>query len=95
MLTVDLQVLGQRHRDIKNGMTVPPEIRVKNIIDIATKPPWAWSVLNGKRKTFGNLAGHVKGMDNVNSLGDWTQSQFDPTLNWKDVEWIKRSGRAS
>ena len=89
MLTVDLQVLGQRHRDIKNGMTVPPEIRVKNIIDIATKPAWAWSVLNGKRKTFGNLAGHVKGMENVNSLGTWIQSQFDPALSWKDVEWIK------
>ena len=71
VLTVDLQVLGQRHRDIKNGMTVPPEIRIKNIIDIATKPAWAWSILNGKRKTFGNLAGHVKGMDNVNSLAAW------------------------
>jgi L-lactate dehydrogenase (cytochrome) len=89
VLTVDLQVLGQRHRDIKNGMTVPPEIRIKNIIDVATKPAWAWSVLNGKRKTFGNLAGHVKGMDNVNSLAQWTNSQFDPALNWKDVEWIK------
>jgi L-lactate dehydrogenase (cytochrome) len=89
VLTVDLQVLGQRHRDIKNGMTVPPEIRVKNIIDVATKPAWAWSILNGKRKTFGNLAGHLKGMDNVNSLGTWIQSQFDPALNWKDVEWIK------
>ncbi len=89
VLTVDLQVLGQRHRDIKNGMTVPPEIRIKNIIDIATKPAWAWSILNGKRKTFGNLAGHVKGMDNVNSLAQWTNSQFDPALNWQDVEWIK------
>ena len=89
VLTVDLQVLGQRHRDIKNGMTVPPEIRIKNILDIATKPAWAWSVLKGKRKTFGNLAGHVKGMDDVNSLGVWIQSQFDPALSWKDVEWIK------
>jgi L-lactate dehydrogenase (cytochrome) len=89
VLTVDLQVLGQRHRDIKNGMTVPPEIRIKNIIDIATKPQWALSVLRGKRKTFGNLAGHVKGMESVNSLAQWTNSQFDPTLNWKDVAWIK------
>jgi L-lactate dehydrogenase (cytochrome) len=89
VLTVDLQVLGQRHRDIKNGMTVPPEIRIANLIDIATKPAWALSVLKGKRKTFGNLAGHVKGMDNVNSLGTWIQSQFDPALSWKDVEWIK------
>jgi len=89
VLTVDLQVLGQRHRDIRNGMTVPPEIRIKNIIDIATKPAWAWSILKGKRKTFGNLAGHVRGMENVNSLAAWTASQFDPALNWRDVEWIK------
>lgn len=89
VLTVDLQVLGQRHRDIKNGMTVPPQIRIKNIIDIATKPAWAWSILTGKRKTFGNLAGHVDGMDNVNELAKWVGNQFDPALNWKDVEWIK------
>ena len=89
VLTVDLQVLGQRHRDIKNGMTVPPEIRLKNIIDIATKPAWALSILMGKSKTFGNLAGHVKGMENVNSLATWIASQFDPALSWKDVEWIK------
>ena len=90
VLTVDLQVLGQRHRDIKNGMTVPPEIRIKNIIDVATKPAWAWSILNGRRKTFGNLDGHVKGMDNVNSLAAWIATQFDPALSWKDVEWIKK-----
>jgi L-lactate dehydrogenase (cytochrome) len=89
VLTVDLQVLGQRHRDIKNGMTVPPEIRLANIIDIASKPAWALSILKAKRKTFGNLAGHVKGMDDVTSLAQWTNSQFDPALNWKDVEWIK------
>jgi L-lactate dehydrogenase (cytochrome) len=89
VLTVDLQVLGQRHRDIKNGMTVPPEIRLGNLIDIATKPAWAWSVLRGKRKTFGNIAGHVRGMENVTVLSKWTAEQFDPTLSWKDVEWIK------
>ena len=89
VLTVDLQVLGQRHRDIKNGLTVPPEIRLKNIIDVATKPAWAWSILNGRRKTFGNLAGHVEGMENVNSLAAWIEHQFDPALSWKDVEWIK------
>src|SRR5450755_238165 len=90
VLTVDLQVLGQRHRDIKNGMTVPPEIRLKNIIDVASKPAWAWSILNGKRKTFGNLAGHVQGMENVNQLAKWVGEQFDPALSWKDVEWIKK-----
>jgi L-lactate dehydrogenase (cytochrome) len=89
VLTVDLQVLGQRHRDIKNGMTVPPEIRLGNLIDIATKPAWAWSVLRGKRKTFGNIAGHVRGMESVTVLSKWTAEQFDPTLSWKDVEWIK------
>jgi L-lactate dehydrogenase (cytochrome) len=89
VLTVDLQVLGQRHRDIKNGMTVPPEIHIRNVIDIAGKPAWAWSILRGRRKTFGNLAGHVKGMDDVTSLAQWTNQQFDPALNWKDVEWIK------
>ncbi|HTQ82911.1 MAG TPA: alpha-hydroxy acid oxidase [Pseudolabrys sp.] len=89
VLTVDLQVLGQRHKDIRNGMTVPPEIRLSNILDIATKPAWAWSILNGKRKTFGNLAGHVKGMDNVTKLSQWIQTQFDPALSWKDVEWLK------
>jgi L-lactate dehydrogenase (cytochrome) len=88
VLTLDLQVLGQRHRDIKNGMTVPPELRLANIIDIATKPAWALSVLRGKRKTFGNIAGHIRGMENVNSLSQWISGQFDPALSWKDVEWI-------
>ncbi|MEA2993084.1 MAG: hypothetical protein QOD40_2004 [Alphaproteobacteria bacterium] len=89
VLTIDLQVLGQRHADIRNGMTVPPEIRLSNIIDIATKPAWALSVLRGKRKTFGNVAGRVPGMDNINSLAGWINNQFDPTLSWKDVEWIR------
>jgi L-lactate dehydrogenase (cytochrome) len=89
VLTVDLQVLGQRHRDIKNGMTVPPEFRLANLIDVGRRPAWILSILRGKSKTFGNLAGHVKGMENVNSLGAWIQGQFDPALSWKDVEWIK------
>ena len=89
VLTVDLQVLGQRHSDIRNGMTVPPVVKLANVIDIASKPGWALSILQGKRKTFGNLAGHVRGMDNVTSLAQWTNSQFDPALNWKDVEWVR------
>src|SRR5438477_6999692 len=89
VLTVDLQVIGQRHRDIKNGMTVPPQIRIKNLIDIATKPAWALSVARGKRKTFGNIAGHYPGMSNVIVLSKWIAEQLDPTLSWKDVEWIK------
>jgi len=90
VLTADLQVMGQRHRDIKNGLTVPPQIKLSNIIDMATKPRWVSSILQAKSRTFGNLAGHVKGMDNVNSLAQWTASQFDPTLSWKDVEWIRK-----
>ena len=89
VLTVDLQVLGQRHCDIRNGMTVPPRITLANVIDVASKPAWALSILRGRRKTFGNLAGHVHGMENVNSLAQWTNSQFDPALSWKDVEWIR------
>jgi L-lactate dehydrogenase (cytochrome) len=89
VLTVDLQVLGQRHCDLRNGMTVPPEIRLGNLIDIATKPGWAMSILRGKRKTFGNLAGHVRGMENVRSLAQWIAGQFDPSLSWKEVEWIR------
>jgi L-lactate dehydrogenase (cytochrome) len=89
MLTVDLQVLGQRHVDVRNGLTVPPEIKLKNVLDIMTKPAWAWSILKGKSKTFGNLAGHAKDTTNINSLAAWTASQFDPTLSWKDVEWVK------
>jgi len=89
VLTVDLQVIGQRHRDIKNGMSVPPEIRINNLIDMATKPAWTMGVLRGKRKTFGNIAGHYPGMHNVTVLSKWIAEQFDPTLSWKDVEWIK------
>src|SRR5207248_3569303 len=88
VLTVDLQVIGQRHRDLKNGMSVPPEIRLSNLIDIATKPVWALSVARGKRKTFGNIAGHYPGMSGVTVLSKWIAEQFDPTLSWKDVEWI-------
>ncbi len=89
VLTVDLQVIGQRHQDIKNGMTVPPEWSLSKLIDFATKPQWVAGVLRGKRRTFGNLAGHIKGMENVTQLGQWTASQFDTSLNWKDVDWIR------
>lgn len=88
VLTVDLQILGQRHRDIKNGLTVPPEWRIKNIIDIATKPSWLMSIARSKHRTFGNISGHVPGMDDVNSLAKWTADQFDQGMNWNDVEWI-------
>ncbi|PAY03463.1 MULTISPECIES: alpha-hydroxy acid oxidase [Bradyrhizobium] len=89
VLTVDLQVIGQRHQDIKNGMTVPPEWSLSKLIDFATKPAWVSGVLQGKRRTFGNIAGHVKGMDDIVKLSEWTASQFDTTLNWKDIDWIR------
>ncbi|MBB3930432.1 L-lactate dehydrogenase (cytochrome) [Kaistia hirudinis] len=89
VLTLDLQVQGQRHRDIKNGMTVPPRVTLANLIDVATKPDWAFKVLRSPRKTFGNLDGHVKGMSGVKSLGQWISGQFDPALNWDDVAWIR------
>jgi L-lactate dehydrogenase (cytochrome) len=89
MPTLDLNILGQRHCDVKNGMTVPPELTLRNVLDIASKPAWAWSVWRGKRKTFGNLAGHVSGMAGVTSLATWVSRQFDPTMTWKDIEWIR------
>ena len=89
MPTLDLNILGQRHCDVKNGMTVPPEITLANVLDIATKPAWAWGIARGKRKTFGNLAGHVGGMEGVTSLATWVSRQFDPTMTWQDIEWIR------
>ncbi|MBX6319139.1 alpha-hydroxy acid oxidase [Pigmentiphaga sp.] len=89
VLTLDLQILGQRHKDLKNGMTVPLRPSLANLLDLATKPGWALRMLGSKRKTFGNLAGHVKDAEGINSLARWTARQFDPTLCWKDVEWIK------
>jgi L-lactate dehydrogenase (cytochrome) len=89
VLTVDLQVIGQRHADIKNGMTVPPEWTLSKFVDFATKPAWVAGVLRGKRRTFGNIVGHIKGTENINELSQWTASQFDTTLTWKDVDWIR------
>ncbi|RZS84580.1 alpha-hydroxy acid oxidase [Pigmentiphaga kullae] len=90
VLTLDLQILGQRHKDLKNGMTVPLRPTVANLLDLASKPAWALRMLGARRRTFGNLAGHVKDAAGINSLARWTARQFDPTLSWKDVEWIKQ-----
>jgi L-lactate dehydrogenase (cytochrome) len=89
VLTVDLQVIGQRHQDIKNGLTVPPEWSLSKLLDFARKPGWASGVLRGKRRTFGNLVGYLKGSEDIAALSVWINSQFDTTLNWKDVEWIR------
>ncbi|KAB0588652.1 alpha-hydroxy acid oxidase [Comamonas kerstersii] len=89
-LTLDLQILGQRHKDIKNGLTTPPKPTLKNLINLATKPRWCLGMLGTKRRSFGNIVGHVDGVEDMSSLSSWTADQFDPTLNWNDVEWIKQ-----
>jgi len=89
VLTVDLQVIGQRHQDIKNGMSVPPEWSLGKLLDFASKPAWVAGVLRGKRRSFGNIVGHVKGTEDLTRLAEWTASQFDTTLNWKDIDWIR------
>jgi len=90
VLTLDLQILGQRHKDLKNGLTAPPKPTLANLLDLATKPRWCWGMLHTKRRTFGNIVGHAQGVENPSSLFEWTASQFDPTLSWADVEWVKK-----
>ena len=89
VLTLDLQILGQRHKDLKNGLSAPPKLTLPNILNIATKPRWALGMLGTHRRQFGNIVGHVSGVENMSSLSSWTAQQFDPALNWGDVAWIK------
>jgi len=89
-LTLDLQILGQRHKDIKNGLSAPPKLTLANMINIATKPRWALGMAGTSRRQFGNIVGHVKGVTDMGNLAAWTAQQFDPALNWGDVEWIKK-----
>ena len=90
VLTLDLQIIGQRHKDLKNGLSAPPKMTLANILNMMTKPRWGLGMLGTKRRVFGNIVGHVKGVEDMGSLSQWTASQFDPTLNWNDVEWIKK-----
>ena len=90
VLTVDLQVLGQRHKDLKNGLSAPPKPTLANLLNLTTKPRWCLAMLGTKRRHFGNIVGHVSGVEDISSLSAWTSKQFDPTLNWGDVEWIKK-----
>jgi len=90
MLTLDLQVLGQRHKDIRNGLSAPPKFTVATMLNLLSKPRWCAAMLGTKRRGFGNIIGHVRGVQDLGSLSAWTNEQFDPTLNWNDVEWIKR-----
>ena len=89
VLTLDLQVIGQRHKDLKNGLTAPPRPTLANIINLATKPRWCLGMLGTKRHTFRNLVGHVKEVSDMKSLGAWTREQFDPSLSWADIAWVK------
>lgn len=89
VLTLDLQVLGQRHKDVKNGLTAPPKPKPAVLLDLLLKPRWCFEMLGAKRRTFGNIVGHAKGVDNMSSLSEWTHEQFDPQLDWKSIEWIK------
>jgi L-lactate dehydrogenase (cytochrome) len=90
VLTLDLQVLGQRHKDLKNGLSTPPKPKPHVLLDLAFKPRWCWHMLQTKRRQFGNIHGHVSGVGDMTSLAEWTNSQFDPTLDWSSVEWVKK-----
>jgi L-lactate dehydrogenase (cytochrome) len=90
VVTLDLQILGQRHKDIKNGLSAPPKPTLANILNLMTKPRWCLGMAGTKRRQFGNIVGHVKGVENMGSLSEWTARQFDPRLSWADVEWIKK-----
>ena len=90
VLTLDLQIMGQRHKDIKNGLSAPPKLTIPNILNMATKPRWGLGMLGTRRHGFGNLIGHLEGVSDMSSLSAWTAEQFDPSLNWGDIEWIKK-----
>ena len=90
VLTLDLQILGQRHNDIRNGLSAPPKMTLKNMVNMTLKQRWAWGMLGTKNHGFGNIVGHVTGVDDMSSLSEWTAKQFDPALSWDDVEWIKK-----
>jgi L-lactate dehydrogenase (cytochrome) len=90
VLTVDLQILAQRHRDVKNGLSVPPKLKIANVVNMLSKPRWLGGILSTRRRSFGNLVGHVDVAKDAGSLGEWTANQFDPALNWEDVKWIRK-----
>jgi len=89
VLTLDLQVIGQRHKDLKNGLTAPPRPTLANIFNLMTKPRWCLGMAGTRRHTFRNLVGHVKGVSDMRSLSAWTNEQFDPRLSWADIAWVK------
>jgi len=90
MITLDLQIMGQRHKDVRNGLSAPPKPTLRNMINLATKPSWCLGMLGTRRREFGNIVGHVDGVKDMSSLADWTVSQFDPSLSWDDVREIRK-----
>jgi len=90
MITLDLQIMGQRHKDVRNGLSAPPKLTLGNIMNLATKPSWCLGMLGTRRRQFRNIVGHVEGVKDMSSLADWTASQFDPRLSWEDVAEIRR-----
>ena len=90
VLTLDLQVIGQRHKDIKNGLSAPPRPTLRNILNLLTKPRWCMGMASTSRRSFGNLIGHVKNVSDMSSLAAWTNEQFDPRLSWPDIEWVTK-----
>lgn len=89
VLTLDLQILGQRHKDLRNGLSAPPKFTPKHVWQMATRPFWCMEMLQTKRRTFGNIVGHAQNVGDLSSLSSWTAEQFDPRLSWEDVAWIK------
>jgi L-lactate dehydrogenase (cytochrome) len=89
VLTLDLQVQADRHRDAKNGLTIPPRLSWRNALDIASRPAWIWNVLLAKRRSFGNLEGYLGGTRGLRTLAEWSAKQFDPSANWSNVEWVR------
>lgn len=91
VLTLDLQILGQRHKDLRNGLSAPPKLTLKNIANMATKPRWCWNMLQTKRRYFGNIVGHAQNVSDMSSLSSWTAEQFDPALDWNEVAWVRKN----
>jgi L-lactate dehydrogenase (cytochrome) len=90
VLTLDLQIVGQRHKDLKNGLSAPPRLTLPNLLNMMSKPRWCWGMLGTQRRQFGNIVGHVKGVEDMRSLTQWTGQQFDPRLSWEDVAWVRQ-----
>ena len=90
VITLDLQILGQRHKDLKNGLSSPPRLTIQNMVNMVCKPRWAMGMLGTRRHGFGNIIGHVEGVEDMTSMSEWTNKNSDPSLSWGDIEWVKK-----